>query len=56
MGPSGSQPVGGGNVSGAFIPGLTQDTADLATLFQEHAAFTNPLYAPVLVNHYIGPQ
>ncbi len=56
MGPSGSQPVGYGNVSGAFVPGLTQDTTDFTTLFQEHATLNNPLYAPVLVNHYIGPN
>ncbi len=53
IGPSGS--VGYGNVSGAFVPGLTQDTTDFTTLFNEHATFSNPLYAPVLVNHYIGP-
>ena len=54
MGPSGS--VGSGNVSGVFVPGLTQDTTDFVSLFQAHAKFTNPLYAPVLVNRFIGPQ
>ncbi len=53
IGPSGS--VGCGNVSGAFVPVLTLDTTDFTTLFQEHATLSNPLYAPVLVNHYIGP-
>ena len=64
-----AQPVGCGNVSGAFIPGLTIDTPYFSALFQLHAGtpvtdqngvvidagLTSPLYAPVLVNHYIGP-
>ena len=53
VGPSGS--VGSGNVSGIFVPGLTQDTTDFDSLFQAHANFSNPLYAPVLANRYIGP-
>ncbi len=56
MAPPGSQPVGSGNVSGAFVAGLPQDTTDFTTLFSEHVNFSNPLYAPVLVNHYIGPN
>ena len=55
--PTGSQSVGYGNISGTFIPGLPQDTSDYADLFVAHASFTGgSAYAPVLVNHYIGPQ
>ena len=36
-------------------------SSDVASLFQLHAGqlvdgLTNPLYAPVLVDHYIGPN
>ena len=45
------------NVSGAFIPGLPQDTTDYtdAVHHARDRSPANPLYAPVLVNHYIGP-
>ncbi len=55
--PSGPQPVGYGNISGTFVPGLPQDTSDYSDLFAAHASFTGgSAYAPVLVDHYIGPQ
>lgn len=59
----GSEPVGWGNVS-AVLVGAMQLPVDasgnpvvsVSTLFSDHVNLvTNPLYAPVLVNHYIGP-
>ncbi|MGO8691931.1 MAG: TadE/TadG family type IV pilus assembly protein [Thermoguttaceae bacterium] len=58
-----SAPVGWGNVSAALV-GVVQPPTDpkgnpvltVSTLFSDHVNLvTNPLYAPVLVNHYIGP-
>jgi hypothetical protein len=59
---SSPQPVGYGNISAAIAPGLPQDAAatNIATVFTEHEGLIDPIYAPVvyapvLVNHYIGP-
>jgi hypothetical protein len=52
----GPQPVGYGNVSGAYVTGLRRDTNDFTDLFSVHATFGSPLYAAVLVNHYVGPN
>jgi hypothetical protein len=60
--PLGRQLVGYGNVSGVVVPGIPQDTGpqygtSFNTIFQENAnSLINPLYAPVLVNRYIGPN
>jgi hypothetical protein len=51
-----SQPIGYGNVTSVLPPGLIMDTTAVSALFASHGTFTNPLYAPVLVNHHIGPQ
>ena len=48
--------VGSCNVTGVLPPGLTMDTTAVSAVFRSHGTFQNPLYAPVLVNHYIGPQ
>jgi hypothetical protein len=57
--------VAGENASGvigiALPTSFTTSPQDLTTLFQLHAGqsndgLTNPLYAPVLVDHYIGPN
>ena len=56
--------VGWGNVSAALV-GVVQPPTDtngnpvlaVSTLFSDHVNLVaNPLYAPVLVNHYIGPN
>ena len=52
--------IGGQNVSPTMAlplpPALAP--ADVSTLFQDHASLFNqyPLYAPALLNHYIGPN
>jgi hypothetical protein len=51
-----AQPVGYGNVTGAFVRGLPLDSSDFDALFKANATFGSPLYAPVLVDHYIGPN
>jgi hypothetical protein len=56
--------VGSGNVSAVLVTSLSipNDTkgnpvVSASQLFADHVnLLTNPLYAPVLVNHYIGPQ
>ena len=57
--------VAGQNASGvigiALPASFSASPQDLGTLFQLHAGqladgLTNPLYAPVLVDHYIGPN
>ena len=59
LGPAaGTVQIGGQNVSPTMalpLPAALAPT-DVATLFQDHASlFTQyPLYAPALVNHYIG--
>jgi hypothetical protein len=57
LGPaSGKVQIGGQNVSPVMALPLpaTLAAADAATLFQDHAALSYPLYAPALVNRYIG--
>ena len=46
--------IGCGNVSGVLVPGVPQDTTVFTGVFQQNSQFLNSLYAPVLVNHYIG--
>jgi hypothetical protein len=50
--------VGSQNVSGCIALPLPANLSqqDISLLFQDHAALANPLCAPVLVNHYIGPN
>jgi Tfp pilus assembly protein PilV len=68
-GSTGTYPVGCGNVSGVLVLALPASFSqqDVATLFQLHAGaatdpslapdnLTNSVYAPVLVNRYIGPN
>jgi hypothetical protein len=68
-GPSGTRPVGCGNISGVLVLALPASFSqqDVTTLFQLHAGavtdptlvldnLTNSVYAPVLVNRYIGPN
>ena len=54
----GATPIGSQNVSGVMALPLPAalSTQDQGTLFQEHDALANPLYAPVLVDHYLGPS
>ena len=56
LGPSGS--VGYGNLSGAYVRRDCRKTQPhFTTLFQGSTRhLDNPLFAPVLVNHYIGPN
>jgi|GEM_PF-843656 hypothetical protein len=55
---SATAPVGSQNVSGVMALPLPAalTTQDQGTLFQLHDALVNPLYAPVLVDHFIGPN
>jgi len=55
---SATTPVGSQNVSGVMALPLPAALSqqDATTLFQLHDALVNPLYAPVLVDHYIGPN
>ena len=54
--PANTSHIGSQNVSGIIAlplpPNLNQQ--DISLLFQDNAGLANPLYAPVLVNHYIG--
>jgi hypothetical protein len=59
--PGGTQPaypIASQNASGTIaLPTLVGfSPQDVTTLFQLHEGLASPLYAPVLVNHYIGPN
>jgi hypothetical protein len=59
--PSGTLPathIAGQNASGVIglpLPAALGQSG-VITLFQAHSGLANPLYAPVLVDHYIGPH
>jgi hypothetical protein len=45
-----------GIVAFALPAGFAARSQDVSTLFQLHEGLANPLYAPTLVDHYIGPK
>jgi hypothetical protein len=54
--PTAAGQIGYGNVTGVLPAGLNMDTTAVSALFISHRTFSNPLYAPVLVDHYLGPN